>query len=218
MKLVCALLLVLTFLAFLGCSKPVPGSSPEPTPIPPAPAQALDNDTPEEPGTASEVILKYWEAMNSYDLERTLSYYEENYREQEEEEVAGDISRLRQFDVTLSVKEVSEPVFIFEDKVRHEAKLDTPIGDKNLIYELVIVNGVWKICLETTPEKFLEAQEFIIDFLAKYGTSQRMDLLINAEQQHGIERATADSALAELVKSGDIVELREGVYSLPGSQ
>lgn len=220
MKLVCVSVMIL-FIVLSGCSRRAPQTSPEPeSTSPPAtettPSQPSDNNASEEPATVSQVILEYWEAMNNYDLERTLSYYEEQYREGEEEEVKDDITRLEQFNVTLSVADISEPVFIDEDKVRCEIILNTPIGDKNLIYLMERIDGDWKIYLETTPEEFVEADEFIIDFLTKYGESQRMGIIINAEQQQDIQRATTEYVLAGLIELSEIVEVRPDVYSLPG--
>ena len=156
--------------------------------------------------------------MNSYDLELALSYYEEQYREHEEEEVKDDISRLRQFSVTLSVNSVSEPIYMSEDRVRYDIMLGTPIGERALTYLLQRINGEWKIYLEDNTDDFPEAREFIIDFLTEYGESQRMDIIINAEQQIDIERPTAEYALDELIKSGEIVEVRPDVFSLPSQQ
>lgn len=220
MKLVCAFLIIL-FIVLSGCSGQAPETSPEPQPTSPSeseptPLQTPDNDTSEEPDTSSQVILKYWEAMNSYNLGRALSYYEEQYREQEEEEVAGDIGNLKQFSVTLSVLEVSEPVYMSEDKVKHDIILETPIDERGLTYLLERIDGEWKIYLEDNTEDFTEVKEFIIDFLTKYGESQRMDIMINAEQQIGMQRATTEYGLAELAESGEIIEPRPGVYSLPG--
>ena len=222
MKLVCIFVMII-FIALSGCSGQAPQTSPEPpsTATPETettPGQTVENDDPEEPATASQVVLDYWEAMNSYDVERALSYYEEGYYEREEEEVKGDISRLRQFSITLSVTDVSEPVFIDEEKVRCEIILNTPIGDKNLVYLLERINGEWKIYFENDPEEFVEAEEFIIEFLAKYGESQRMDIIINAEQQQDVERGATELMLSELVKSGEIVELRPGIFSLASQQ
>jgi len=222
MKLVCIFLMIIS-IVLSGCSGQAPQTSPEPpsTATPETettPGQAVENDDPEEPATASQVVLDYWEAMNNYDVERALSYYEEGYYEREEEEVKGDISRLRQFSITLSVTDVSEPVFIDEEKVRCEIILNTPIGDKNLVYLLERINGEWKIYFENDPEEFVEAEEFIIEFLAKYGESQRMDIIINAEQQQDVERGATELMLSELVKSGEIVELRPGIFSLASQQ
>jgi hypothetical protein len=45
-----------------------------------------------------------------------------------------------------------------------------------------------------------------------------MDIIINAEQQIDIERPTAEYALDELIKSGEIIEVRPDVFSLPSQQ
>lgn len=222
MKLVCVLLMIMS-IVLSGCSGGASQISPEPpaTSPPetePMPAQTVDSGASEEPATASQVILNYWEAMNSYDLERALSYYEEQYREREEEEVKDDISKLRQFSVTLSVTDISEPVFIDEDNVRCEIVLNTPIGDENLVYLLERINGDWKIYTETSAERLQQAEEFIFEFLTSYGESQRIDIIINGEQQQDIERGATDIMLSDLVKSGEIVEVRPGVFALPSQQ
>jgi hypothetical protein len=179
-------------------------------------SQASPSGSGEESYTSEEVILKYWDAMNSYDVEQALSYYEENYREQEIEEVTNDISRLKQFRVTLSVKEISQPILISEVMVRHDIVLGTPIGEQNLTYLLERIRGEWKIRSEDDTEEWAEAKEFVIGFLTKYKEAQRMDIIINADQKEDIERVIMDITLSDLVKSGEIIELRPGVYSLPG--
>ena len=217
-KFVCAFLVTLLII-LSGCSGGATQTPPEPELTSPPETemteQTSENDASEEPTTARQVILKYWEAMNSYDLELALSYYEERYRRLEEEEVKDDITRLKQFSVTLSVTDISEPAFIDEDKVRCEIILNTPIGDKYLIYLLERIDGGWKIYTETSSEKLKQAEEFIIGFLTKYGESQRMDIIINAEQQQNLESGATDIMLADLVQSGEVVELRQDVYSLP---
>lgn len=216
-KLICCSLLVL-LIVLSGCSRQTSKTTPEPestlSPEEETPAQPFDNDASQEPATAHQVILKYWEAMNSYDLELALSYYEEKYREQEKEEVKDDITRLGQFSVTLSVKEILEPIYMSEDKVRYDIILKTPIDERNLTYFLEKINGDWKIYLEDNTEDFVEVKEFIIDFLVKYGESQRMDIIINAEQQINMQRPTTEYVLDESIKLGEIIELRPGVYSL----
>ncbi|MFC2024349.1 hypothetical protein ACFLTJ_02090 [Chloroflexota bacterium] len=220
-KLPYMLISIALFLVLLGCSIPqstiaLQNSPPEVEPIPEEeskPSQMLENDTPEKPLTSREVISKLWEAMNSYDLERALSYYTVDYQDLEREEVEEDISRLKQFSITLSLKEISEPIIIAKGKVRHEVVLTTPIGERNLIYELLNIDGEWKIYMETMPEKLMIAQEFITDFLENHGESQEIDLMINSEAQ-GIEPAVLLRALSDLVNSGAIVESEQGLYSL----
>ena len=215
-KLVCTLLIVVP-LVLSGCSGQTleTPSVPEPTSPPETETQTSSSSASEKQATASQVILNYWEAMNSYDLELALSYLEQEYREQEEEEVKGDINRLRQFSVTLSVTEILEPIYMSEDRVRHDMILETPIGDRHLTYFLVRVNGEWKIYLEDETDDFAEVREFIIEFLSEYGESQRMDIVINAEQQINMQRPTTEYALDELIELGEVVTLRPSVYSLP---
>ena len=102
-----------------------------------------------------------------------------------------------------------------EDRVRHDIILETPIDERHLTYLLERINEDWKIYLEDNTDDFLEVREFIIDFLAKYGESQAMDIIINAEQKIEMQRPTTEYVLVELTKSGKIFEIRPSVYSLP---
>ena len=167
MKLISIFLLIMISLAnLLGCSQPAEESTPvprvvpepaleptpEPEPIPePEPTQAptTGNSTPGNFEAARQVVYEYWAAFNSYDAERALSYYEEQYREQQREDVENKISMVKRFHVTLTVEEVSEPVLISEGKVKIEIKLGTPIGPKYSKYQLIEVEGEWKICQKT---------------------------------------------------------------------
>ena len=77
MKLVFVFLMT-ALIVLSGCSGRAPQAStePQPTSSPETetpPAQTVDSEPSEEPATASQVILEYWEAMNSYDLELALS-------------------------------------------------------------------------------------------------------------------------------------------------
>jgi len=136
-------------------AEPTPTPEPDPAPTPESipevtPAATPDNITLGDLEVARQVIYEYWAAFNSYDVEKALSYYEENYREQEREDVEYDIIRIRKFGVTLTVENVSEPVIISEGKVEIQIDLDTPIGNRHLLYELIQVDGEWKICLESS--------------------------------------------------------------------
>ena len=94
---------------------------------------------------AQRVIYEYWAAFNRYDLEEALSYYEESYREPEREGVRKEINLLRTFGITLEVVAVSEPSLISEGKVELSMELNTPIGPKYNKYQLVDIDGEWKI-------------------------------------------------------------------------
>ena len=94
---------------------------------------------------AQRVIYEYWAAFNRYNLEEALSYYEESYREPEREGVRKEINMLRTFGITLEVVAVSEPYLISEGKVELSMELNTPIGPKYNMYQLVDIGGEWKI-------------------------------------------------------------------------
>ena len=98
-------------------------SSDTPTPAPadtltPAPANTA-TPAPAVPteGTISQVeadILRrltfdYWDALNSYDVDKTLSYLEDNYRQVHADEVKDGISQMKTFGVQLETSEESPP-------------------------------------------------------------------------------------------------------------
>ena len=214
MKLAGALLVVI-LVVLTGCAGQAPEAPPEPKAASPSQSEPA---APEYPDTSAQVVLSYWDAMNSYDLELALSYYEEQYAEQEREWVADDIGNLNRYSVTLSVLEVSEPLYMspdIQDKVRHDIVLKTPIDERELSYLLVKVDGDWKIYFEGMTHSFPDVREFIIDLLTKYGELQRVEVMINAEQEIGESRSVTDYVLTELIESGEIIESSSGVYSLP---
>ena len=146
MKPAFALLLALTLVILSGCSPPAatPSSPVSPSPTPttaPSPAAA----TPEDVGAARQVVLDYWDALNSYDAERALSYLEESYRQERIESLNSDIGRMQSFNIKLRVEEEAEPVITSEGKVEIKMKVSTPIGAKHITYYLVKINDEWKI-------------------------------------------------------------------------
>jgi len=141
MKLSLKWLLLFLFLpvVFLGCSQSASESTENSSP-----------QTADEFSLAKQVILDYWEAMNQFDAELALSYCEPAYREERRERVYDQVSRmqpLKYMNYKLTITEMSEPVYIEEGKLEIRATLLTPIGNKYLLYNLVKVDGEWKICL-----------------------------------------------------------------------
>jgi hypothetical protein len=64
---------------------------------------------------AVDVILDYWEAMNDFDAEKALSYYEPAYAEQQRENVEADIAQmapLQFMNFRLTITEASEPLYL----------------------------------------------------------------------------------------------------------
>ena len=140
MKTVFAYLLIPALLIFSGCSQPAVAPPPTTNTTPP-PATV----TPEDVDDARQVVFEYWDAFNSYDVERALTYLEESYRQEREEDIRSDIGRMRTFGTKLGVEEEAEPAITPEGKVEIRIKLGTPIGTRHVTYHLVKVNEEWKI-------------------------------------------------------------------------
>lgn len=93
------------------------------------------------------VVYQYWEAFNSYDADGVLSYLEDAYRKQKEEEIRGDIGRMRFFRVKLGVEEEMAPVIHSGGQAEIKIRLSTPVGTKHVTYYLTRETGQWKIYL-----------------------------------------------------------------------
>lgn len=103
--------------------------------------------TQEDVDAARQAILDYWEARNNYDVELTLSFYEESFRQEREEEVRQQINQMKMVGITVDVEEEAEPVITEEGTIEIRMKLDLPwpMGDEHITYYMMKVNGEWKI-------------------------------------------------------------------------
>ena len=145
---------------------------------------------------AVKVILDYWEAMNDFDAEKALSYYEPAYREQERKNVETDIAQmapLKFMNFKLTISQASEPVYIEDNRVEVRVTLNTPIDQRYLLYNLVLLNGKWKIIRETTDPAKSPPRE-PSGLVATVISSTRVDLSWsdNSSREDGyhIQRAT----------------------------
>ncbi len=101
----------------------------------------------EEIDVARQVVYDYWEAFNAYDVDGVLACLEESYCQEREADIPGEIAQMQAAKVTLELEEEAEPVVTPEETVVIQIKLDVPIlPDRHITYELVKVDGVWKIC------------------------------------------------------------------------
>jgi len=154
---------------------------------------------------AVKVILGYWEAMNDLDAEKALSYYEPAYREQERKNVEADIAQmapLKFMNFKLTITESSEPVYIEDNRVEVRVTLNTPIDQRYLLYNLVLLDGKWKIIRETTdPAKSPPGAPS--ELVATVISSTRVDLSWsdNSSREDGyhIQRATDSGFTQDLV-------------------
>ncbi len=102
---------------------------------------------PAEIDAARQVVYDYWEAFNAYDAEGALACLEESYRQERAEEIPGEIGQMEAAGVTLELEEEAEPTVTPEGTVVIQIKLDVPIlPDRHISYELVKIDGEWKIC------------------------------------------------------------------------
>jgi len=148
MKPACTLLLSILFIVISsGCSPSVESQPPtaSTTPTPTTSVQQA-TVTQEDVSDARQVVYDYWDAFNSYDVERVLGYLQDSYRQESEESIKSEISKMKFFNVKLGVEEESEPVITPEGMVEIKMKLSTPIGAKHVTYILEKLNGGWKIC------------------------------------------------------------------------
>jgi hypothetical protein len=151
MKLTLAYLLILALVVCSACAQPAeapPDSTPPPTTTEeeaetPPPATITEEDV----EAARQVVFAYLEAFNNYDVEGTLAFLEESLRQEREESITSEIGQMESFSVKLGVEEEAEPAITPDGKVEIKIKLTTPLGDKHVTYQLVKINGEWKICL-----------------------------------------------------------------------
>ena len=143
-----AILLVLAFVIFSGCSQSAVAPPPTDRPLPtPTAAPSPVAITKEDVDTARQVVFDYFEAFNQYDVEGVLAFLEESYRQDKAESIEEDIDRMKSFGAKLGVEEESEPVITPEGKIEIYIKLRTPIGAQYVTYQLLQESGEWKICL-----------------------------------------------------------------------
>lgn len=109
------------------------------------PAQGVGGDISSDLEAIRAVVASYWGAFNSYDLERTLSFLEPAYREEQAETIAGEIRSLKLFGVKMGVSEESEPSFLSPEEAELIVKLAVPFRDRRVYQHLVKIDGVWKI-------------------------------------------------------------------------
>jgi len=170
MKLIFACLLILVLVVGSACAKaPETPADSEPPPAttegdeaPPPATTEEDEEAPpsdaiteEDVEAARQVVFAYLEALNNYDVEGTLAFLEESWRQEREESITNDINEMETFGVKLGIEEEAEPAIIPEGKVEIKIKLITPmfVPDRHATYHLTKINGEWKICFSEAVEE-----------------------------------------------------------------
>jgi hypothetical protein len=145
MKLLIALILIPILVLFAAC-----GQADEPADT----GEPADNGTvasitlsQEDIDAARQVVYDYWDACNAYDPDAAIACLEDSYRQLREADIPGEIAQMQGAGVQLGVEEEAEPIVTADGTVLIQIKLVVPIlADRHIIYEVVEVDGVWKIC------------------------------------------------------------------------
>jgi hypothetical protein len=147
MRLTLACLLVLAIIATAACTQatqtppettlpattpatqappttPPPATTAQATQTPPATEEAITEANIE---AARQVVLAYWEAYNSYDVDGVLALLEDSWREERADAIAGEINQMKTFGVTLNAEEEAEPEVTADGTVAIKMKIATPL-------------------------------------------------------------------------------------------
>ena len=92
-----------------------------------------------------QLTFDYWDALNSYNAEKTLSYLEGNYRQAHRGEVERGIEQMKMFGVKLGVSEESPPHIKGANEAEMYVALKDPLGIRRILMKFAMVEGEWKI-------------------------------------------------------------------------
>ena len=140
-----AIVAIIALLA-VSCAAPTPTPTPVPTPTPTPTATPTPISI--SAGEAEDLRLlafAYWEAFNSYDVDRTLSYLEDSYRAEQEDKIRSDIGQIKTFRAKLHVSEKSPPEMISLTEGMMYLTMKEPIGTRTILMAFVKTGGEWKI-------------------------------------------------------------------------
>ena len=103
--------------------------------------------TQEDVDAARQAILDYWDARNSYDVDLILTFYEESFGVEREEEVRSQISQTQMVGMKIVAEEEAEPVITDEGtiEIRMKLNLPWPLGAEYVTYYMMKIDGEWKI-------------------------------------------------------------------------
>ncbi len=100
---------------------------------------------PQEADALRQLAFAYWEAFNAYDADRALGYLEEDYRQQRDEEVRGEIQRIKRFRVKLGLSEETAPWVVSHDEREMYLTMKEPLGKRRIRMTFREVAEEWRI-------------------------------------------------------------------------
>ena len=89
-------------------------------------------DDAEEADALRQLAFTYWDAFNAYDADKTLGYLEEDYRQQRDEAVRGEIARIKLFGVKLGVSEEPPPWIVGPAERAMYLTMKEPLGERRI--------------------------------------------------------------------------------------
>ena len=99
-----------------------------------------------------QLAYAYWDAFNSYDAVRALGYLEDDYRQQRDGTVRGEIQAVQLFGIRLEVSEHTPPHVVSEDEREMYLNMKEPLGTRRIRMGFREIDGEWMITHAEEPE------------------------------------------------------------------
>ena len=99
----------------------------------------------QEADALRQLAFAYWEAFNACDADRALGYLEEDYRQQRDETVRGEIAQIKRFRVKLGLSEETSPWVLSHDEREMYLTMQEPLGKRRIRMAFRDVAGEWQI-------------------------------------------------------------------------
>jgi ABC-type Fe3+-citrate transport system substrate-binding protein len=106
----------------------------------------------EEAEALRQLAYAYWDAFNSYDAVRALGYLEDDYRQQRDDTVRGEIQSVQLFGIRLEVSEHTPPHVLSEDEREMYLNMKEPLGTRRIRMGFREIDGEWMINHAEEPE------------------------------------------------------------------
>ncbi len=100
---------------------------------------------PQEADALRKLAFAYWEAFNAYDADGALGYLEEDYRQQRDGTVRGEIGRVKRFGVKLGLSEETPPWIVGHNEREMYLTMKEPLGKRRIRMAFREVAGEWRI-------------------------------------------------------------------------
>ena len=86
----------------------------------------------EDAQAVRDLAFIFWEAYNTYDPDKAISYLDESYRPAKEQVIRDEIRRIKTFGVKLGMSEKTAPVLIGPDQAEMYLNMKEPVGTRTI--------------------------------------------------------------------------------------